>query len=63
MSGATAELILAETVALSSEEREKLWEMLNWRAASTQSTSDEVAPNIFIRPFDAREPALALRWI
>jgi Family of unknown function (DUF5678) len=63
MSQATAELILAEIAALPSEERERLWVMLNRRATSTQGTSDEVAPSMFIQPFDARDPAPSLRWI
>jgi hypothetical protein len=63
MSQATAELILAEIAALPSEEREKLWAMLNRRSASTQGAPDEAPPSVFITPFDARDPALSLRWI
>jgi hypothetical protein len=63
MSQATAELILAEIAALPSEDREKLWATPNRGAASTQGASDEVAPSIFISPFDARDPALSLRRI
>jgi hypothetical protein len=63
MSQATAELILAEIAALPSEEREKLWAMLNRRSASTQGAPDEAASGIFVPPFDARDPAPSLRWI
>src|SRR5262245_23699339 len=62
MSQATAELILAEIAALPSEEREKLWAMLDRRVASTQGAPDEALSD-FIPPFDARDPSPSLRWI
>lgn len=60
MSQATAELIMAEIAALPSEEREKLWAMLNRRSSPT---GDEAGLSVFIPPFDARDPAPSLRWI
>ena len=63
MSQATAELILAEIATLPSEEREKLWVMLNRRSDSTQIASDEAAASVFIPPFDVRDSTPSLCWI
>jgi hypothetical protein len=41
MSRATGELIMAEIAALPSDEREKLWVTLNWRAVSIRGASDK----------------------
>ena len=60
MAQTTAELILAEIAALSPEEREKLWLLLNHRPSSAK---DEAEASVFIPNFDADDPTPSLRWI